>query len=78
MPSHWTKQDKDNLAQHYRAISAKDLTRLFPGRTESAIFHMAQKLDLTKCQERRAEAGREAVARRKDRQCFSEPPYPSC
>ena len=78
MTSRWTPQDKANLAQHYSAVSAKDLTRLFQGRTESAIFHMAQKLGLDKCQERKAEAGREAVAQRKDRQCFSEPPSPSC
>ena len=79
MPSRWTQQDKANLAQHYSAISAKSLTRLFQGRTESAIFHMARKMGLDKCQERKAEAGREAVACRKDRQCaFSEPPSPSC
>ena len=74
----WTQQHKAALAQHYSAISAKSLTKLFPGRTEKAIFHMAQKMGLDKCQDRRAEAGREAVAHRKDRQCFKEPPSPSC
>lgn len=79
MPKRWTEQEKKNLFTHYPAIGTKELTRLFPTRTEMAIYKAALQFGVKKNHDRLAEQGRENVAKRKDRQCaFTEPPAPSC
>lgn len=74
MVKHWTHQEKKNIADHYKAIGAKELSKLLVGRSESAIFHMAQKIGLKKSHERLREVGRINVGRRKDRQPAEETP----
>jgi hypothetical protein len=66
--NHWTDSEKRDISTHYHAIGARDLSKLLVGRSESAIFHMAQKIGVRKSHDRLRELGAENVKRRWDKE----------
>ena len=70
----WSQEEKQRLFEHYPAIPAKRMTELLAGRTETAIYRAAFQFGVRKNHDRLVETGRENVSKRKDRQCFVEPP----
>lgn len=72
----WTEEEKKSVADHYRSVGTRDLQKLLAGRSEKAIFHMAERIGLKKSHERLRELGRENIRLRWDKRC--EPPSPPC
>ena len=78
MPGYrWNEREDAHLAEHYRAISARRLSELLPGRTEKAIRRHAEELNLKKCHERLREMGRENIDRRWRPEVFKTPEPPT-
>jgi len=47
MPKRWTEEEDVTIREHYPVSTAKQLMRLLPGRTESAIQNRIHKIGLT-------------------------------